>query len=467
MKFCLITNIISPHQMPLAYALVNRIGEADFRYVATEQGHDERKRLGWGHEGVPEWLIQPFASAEARREADDWMEESAVVLCGNREFDRFEKRSAAGRLTLYMSERWFKPPFGMLRLLHPQYLRMALRFLRLLHSPSFYHLPIGIHAAEDVLRMVRLFAFLPKWLLCYFRLPTSDFRLRTRQLRSKLLLWGYFVESSVKLHAAADKDSSRQDAKTQRLEDGDRMSGIGCRGAGCCGGATNERMHSRTNEILQVLWAGRMLKLKRADTLIKAVDIMLSEGRDVRLTLVGHGPEEDRLRKLAETVCNKQLAKHNGSTNALTHFRTNELPPITFHPPVPIAQVRELMRQADVYVFSSAGGEGWGAVVNEALEEGCVVVASRECGSGPTMIKHGENGLLFKSGRVQELADRLRQLYDEPEVRLGMAREGQETMRLLWSPDVGADRLLAICEAVLEDRNAPDYDEGPLQVLPC
>ena len=59
---------------------------------------------------------------------------------------------------------------------------------------------------------------------------------------------------------------------------------------------------------------------------------------------------------------------------------------IKFHPPVQIGEVRKLMREHDVYVFSSNAYEGWGAVVNEALEEGMKVIGTYEAGASATML---------------------------------------------------------------------------------
>ncbi len=64
---------------------------------------------------------------------------------------------------------------------------------------------------------------------------------------------------------------------------------------------------------------------------------------------------------------------------------------IKFYPPVPISEVRKLMREHDVYVLASNGYEGWGAVVSEALEEEMKVIGTFESGSCATILP--ENNL--------------------------------------------------------------------------
>ena len=78
---------------------------------------------------------------------------------------------------------------------------------------------------------------------------------------------------------------------------------------------------------------------------------------------------------------------------------------IRFYPPVPIEEVRKLMWSHDVYVFSSNGYEGWGAVVSEALEEGMRVIASSDSGAGATLLPKDRQ---FRSSDVNRLVELLR-----------------------------------------------------------
>lgn len=106
----------------------------------------------------------------------------------------------------------------------------------------------------------------------------------------------------------------------------------------------------------------------------------------LRLTVVGDGPERGRLEALGAKL-------FAGRESALD-----------FRRPVPIAEVRKLMRGHDVYVLPSNGYEGWGAVVSEALEEGMEVLGTYEAGSSATML---DSGRLFHAGDWQRLAELL------------------------------------------------------------
>ena len=411
MRVALLTNVVSPHQVPLAEALVRRVGEANYRYVHTEAAHGERTRMGWGAGEAPAWCVQGGMEEPALVEAD-------CVLSGHRALGLFERRNAAGKATFYAAERWFKPPLGFLRLLVPSYFRMARRFARCVRAPGFLCLPMGVHAARDMARLLGLFA--GDW-RCLFRAPRVAFesrpggavvplgqaiasgaldaeaiafakqhgfvqipqtrwgRVRPEGVFAKLRMWGYFV--------APGTSPTRGEGGAHALP---------------------------IKHPPAALWVGRMLDLKRVGDLARACRPRPDLKRGgilsaVPLDLYGHGPEETRLRKLAKG-CDT----------------------IRFHDFVPVAQVRELMRAHDVYVLPSNGYEGWGAVVSEALEEGMRVLATVESGAGATLLPPSN---LFRAGDVATLAQKLRAPI--PSVPIGD-----------WTAEGAAEALLALAGAL-------------------
>ena len=199
MKFAFFTNIISPHQMPLARALVNLLGSGEYRYVYTEREEKERTKLGWGNKGE-DWCLQGDEHTAVLSEAD-------VLMSGVRAPNLFEKRAKEGKVTLYCSERWFKPPIGFLRVFVPSHFKMARRIVKLLNeSENFYYLPMGIRAARDMARLCGLMN--GDW-KCLFRAPKLEFERKpggriwisegvgsegVRECVGKMRMWGYFVE---------------------------------------------------------------------------------------------------------------------------------------------------------------------------------------------------------------------------------------------------------------------------------
>ena len=57
---------------------------------------------------------------------------------------------------------------------------------------------------------------------------------------------------------------------------------------------------------------------------------------------------------------------------------------------VPSEEVKNYMEDANIFIGTSDSREGWGAVVNEAMNAGCAIVANRRMGSAPFLIKNGQ-----------------------------------------------------------------------------
>jgi glycosyltransferase involved in cell wall biosynthesis len=370
-----VTNAISHHQLPLAREIAEMVGVENFRFAVTGLLNNERQQLGWNSQENEPWIIRAGERDKDQEDLERWWDDATVVICGERRFRRMQDRIDRGKLTFYMSERWWKPPIGMARLLHPRYALMTARFVKIAKSPLLHYLPMGGTAADD---MRRIAAF-----------------------DGRMWQWGYLTELPDPLPSC------------------DRNSGG-----------------------LRVLWAGRMLAWKRVDTLIQAFSRLRQERRDTTLTLVGDGPERIRLESLAKKLL------------AADSYR--------FHPPMPVPRVLELMRQHHIYVLPSNGYEGWGAVVNEAMSVGCAVVASAAAGAAKTIIRNGENGLLFAPGDWRTLSDQLNLLGSNETVRLHLAQRGQRTIVECWAPAVAAERFLAVSRALLSDHRVPNYHDGPM-----
>lgn len=354
MKFILYTVCISPHQLPFMRAIAAALPQGECRYIYTEKLANGRKELGWTEE-QEKWLVYEKDSPEESRTQ---LENCEVLISGIRDFDLFEKRAGKGLTTIYSSERWFKPVLfkgieipGILKLLHPGYFRMTRRFRRLLNDPDsqFHYYPISMNAARDAAVICGRFAGVE-----FERKPggkmTAD---KVPVWGRKMRLWGYFVEGS------------KTDRKTQAEERRRRRAEL----------AEGKRP-------LHILWVGRMLALKNVGRIIEAFCLAseaAGEGK-MTLTLVGDGPEKEKL-----------VEKSKGL-------------PVEFKPFVPIGEVRQLMRDHDLYIFASNGFDGWGAVVSEAIEEGMMVLASRESGIGSTVLPED---CVFDCRDVKGLSERI------------------------------------------------------------
>jgi len=107
---------------------------------------------------------------------------------------------------------------------------------------------------------------------------------------------------------------------------------------------------------------------------------------------------------------------------------------------------RSLLKSADLFVLPS-GYEGFGIVLLEAMTCYQPVVAS-DVGGVPYVVENGKTELLFKSGDVNDLADKVIFLLKNKELRERMGRAGYEKAKE-FSWDNIAGRIVKLYRKIL------------------
>jgi glycosyltransferase involved in cell wall biosynthesis len=160
-----------------------------------------------------------------------------------------------------------------------------------------------------------------------------------------------------------------------------------------------------------LLYAGRLAPDKGIETAIDAMAklVFVLGRRDVRLSLAGCGlaDYENRLRSLVNQ------ARLAGYVSFLGWVIPDEMP--------------ELLRKFDVLLVPSVWPEPFARVVPEGMISGLVVVAT-PTGGTPEIVSEGENGLLFMPNDPDDLAQKITQLMDDPELRRKLAYAGKRTI---------------------------------------
>ena len=191
-----------------------------------------------------------------------------------------------------------------------------------------------------------------------------------------------------------------------------------------------------------ILWCGRFLPLKHPDDVIIIAKRLKEEGYRFSLQMIGLGEMEEELKRL---VLEYDLADS-----------------VSFLGSMPPEQVRRHMEQAGIYLFTSDSREGWGAVLNESMNSGCAVVASHAIGAVPCLIKGNENGLIYESGNVDMLCDKVRMLLDRPDEQARIGKAAYETICDEWNAETAAERFVCLSERLLSEEKAPElYESGP------
>lgn len=173
-----------------------------------------------------------------------------------------------------------------------------------------------------------------------------------------------------------------------------------------------------------IIWCARFLFLKHPELPVKLAERLKKKGFNFVIDMYGTGPELEPMKELA--------AKLNVSDV------------VSFHGNVPNAEVLKQMREHSIFLFTSDRHEGWGAVANEAMSSGCVIVASDSIGSVPFLVRDSVNGCVFKSGDLDSLERKVEFLITHPQDMKSYSEQAVKTMRDIWSPGNAAKNLVQL-----------------------
>lgn len=188
----------------------------------------------------------------------------------------------------------------------------------------------------------------------------------------------------------------------------------------------------RDNGVVRIGWCGRMFDWKQPNLLIEAfAQLSCDVKAKCRLEIIGSGEKEEELHSLID--------KYSLSGR------------VVFKPMLPHGKVIEWLREIDIYVLTSNRKEGWGAILIEAMDCGCAVVANREAGATLEVVEHGVNGFVFKDCDANQIAMQLEELIANDEKRRSFGTMAWKTVQKL-SPAVGAENLIHLCTGILKNK---------------
>jgi len=191
----------------------------------------------------------------------------------------------------------------------------------------------------------------------------------------------------------------------------------------------------------KILWCARFIEWKHPELAVKLGSVLKKKGYDFEINMIGKG-------ELWENI-NKRINKE-GLYDCVHLLGA-----------VVNSEVLKIMRDHDIFLFSSDQNEGWGAVLNESMGQGCCPVASDKIGATPFLLKHKKNGMIFKSGDYHSMVESVTYLLDNPQERIKMSKEAYHQVKELWSPEVAAMRLYELIVSLMSAKSII-YDDGPL-----
>ncbi len=244
-------------------------------------------------------------------------------------------------------------------------------------------------------------------MLCAGAYTASDFHL-IGAYPGKLFRWGYFTRL---------RTYSEEQFNTMKVQDG--------------------RLH--------IVWAGRFIPLKHPEYVVRLAGTLRDKGCPFFIHMLGDGELEPQIRQDVDQAGLAESFRFYGYTEP--------------------EQVRDVMEQCHIHLFTSNHLEGWGAVVNEGMNSGCVEVVNEQVGAAPYLIRHGVNGLVYPKDRYGKMEALVLDLFENWETRSRMGRAAYETIRDVWNAEYAAKELLRFAEGLLRGEIVPGK-EGPLTAAP-
>ena len=177
-----------------------------------------------------------------------------------------------------------------------------------------------------------------------------------------------------------------------------------------------------------VVFAGRLVREKGVDVLLRAFARVLPQIPDARLVICGRGPEHLNLERLTA-----ELGLANSVS--LVGFRTNE-------------EVEKIFGDAWVVAIPSVWEEPFGQVAVEAMINSVAVVATNSGGLG-RIVRDGETGFLVSRGDEAELAAALLKLLSDRALAERQGRAGWELAMTEFSETRMVDRFVQMYRSIL------------------
>ena len=167
------------------------------------------------------------------------------------------------------------------------------------------------------------------------------------------------------------------------------------------------------------LFLGRLVPNKGCDVAIRAA----AASPDLRLRIVGDGPERERLESLASSLGARDRVRFEGW--------------------LPRPEVERMLSGCLALVVPSLWPEPFGLVALEAFANEVPVIASRT-GGLTDIVTPGEDGILFDPGSALQLSEAMSEIAGSGTRALEMGRRGARTLRDRFSLSSHLDALESI-----------------------
>ncbi len=181
-------------------------------------------------------------------------------------------------------------------------------------------------------------------------------------------------------------------------------------------------------QTFEILCVGRLVSTKGQRILIEAVAQLIAAGRDLRLHVIGDGPDRNALERI---VREKGVADQ-----------------ILFKGAINQDHIRQYYEAADIFALASFA-EGIPVVLMEAMSMEIPCVATSINGI-PELIRNGIDGILVPPSDIDGLAQALSRLMDNPALRQSLGKAGRARVQEHYELAKSVNRLEEVFRSRLE-----------------
>lgn len=174
------------------------------------------------------------------------------------------------------------------------------------------------------------------------------------------------------------------------------------------------------------LYIGRLSKEKSVITLLQAMSEL---PRDIKLHIVGTGPEEENLKKYAE-----ENKLHNIE---FLGFKTG-------------ADIQDEYQNCIATILPCNWFEIFGMTNIESFANGKPVIASN-IGGIPEIVEHNVNGLLFEPANVEQLRECILKYWNNPELVIEHGKNGYKKVLTHYTEDIYYEKLIKLYEETINE----------------
>jgi glycosyltransferase involved in cell wall biosynthesis len=161
--------------------------------------------------------------------------------------------------------------------------------------------------------------------------------------------------------------------------------------------------------------------------------------------------EEDRMNRnklLLEVV--GEYSDEKLRDEMMRKVEENKLP-VGFHPWVDKEKKLEFLSKADIFVFPPCKPEGHPWVIVEAMAAGLPIISTDQ-GAIVESVIHGENGFIVESKNSRQIAEKIKFLIENPDIREKMSAESRKKYLENFTEEKMVERLQTVFAEVMDKR---------------